>query len=312
MTNLTQPIKQNRNFWQRAWHNLTHNPVTIKELRGRMRGRRAFVVLTVYLTIVSLFASFIYLIVVANADYSTTYNTAGQAIFFTLVFIQSTLVIFIGPAFTASAISGEKERQTYELLRTTLLSPAAFVAGKLISALSYVFLLLLSSIPILSLAFMFGGIDLTELIVSQLLLAASAITFAMLGLFYSSRSRSSTAASVATYATVLFFTLGTPLMATMFLSLFSIFFLTSSPPAIISILGIYILLLGVATNLPATMFTSELFLREFNSIWGTIERIDGVDIWLFSPWYVFIALHILVSLVLYRLTVNRVARIATE
>lgn len=308
MTNLTRTTS----FWQRLWQNLTHNPVTIKELRGRMRGRRAFVVLTTYLAVVSMFAGFIYLIVIANADYTTTYNTAGQAIFFTLIFIQGTLVIFIGPAFTASAISGEKERQTYELLRTTLLSPAALVAGKLISALGYVFLLLLSSIPILSLAFMFGGIDITELIVSQILLIVSAITFAMLGLYFSSRSRSSTAASVATYAVVLFFTLGTPLLASMFLSLLGITFIAGTPPAIISIIMVYMLLIGVATNLPATMIASEIFLREFNTVWGTIERIEGVDVWLFSPWYLFIALHILASLILYRLTVKRVARIATE
>lgn len=305
-------ISKSPPLWQRLWHSLTHNPITIKELRGRMRGRRAFVVLTTYLTVVSLFAGFIYVLVVANADYSTTYNTVGQSIFFALVFIQGTLVIFIGPAFTASAISGERERQTYELLRTTLLSPAAFVAGKLISALSYVFLLLLTSIPILSLAFVFGGIALSELVISQLLLAASAITFAMLGLFFSSRSRSSTAASVATYAVVLFFTLGTPILAMMFSSLVAITFISTSPPAFFTFIAVYLLLLGTATNLPATMLVSEIFLREFNSIWGTIERIDGVDVWLFSPWYLFIILHLLAALFLYYLTVRRVAQIATE
>lgn len=310
MTNLTQPTSPT--FRQRLWHNLAQNPVTIKELRGRMRGRRAFVVLTSYLTVVSLFAGFIYLVIVANADYSTTYNTVGQTIFFTLVFIQGTLVIFIGPAFTASAISGEKERQTYELLRTTLLSPAAFVAGKLISALSYVFLLLLSSIPILSLAFMFGGIALSELIISQLLLAASAITFAMLGLFFSSRARSSTAASVMTYAVVLFFTLGTPVLASMFLSIMAISFISTTPPTFLSIILVYLLLVGVATNLPATMIAGEIFLREYNTVWGTIERIDGVDVWLFSPWYLFIIIHLLAALFLYTLTVRRVAQIATE
>jgi ABC-2 type transport system permease protein len=297
---------------QRLWHNLAENPITIKELRGRMRGRRAFAVLTAYLTVVSLFVTFIYLTVALSADYTTTYNSVGQAIFFGIVFIQATLVIFIGPAFTSGAISGEKERQTYELLRTTLLSPASFVAGKLISALSYVFLLLLSSIPILSLAFMFGGVAFSELLISQLLLAASAITYAMLGLFFSSRARSSTAASVATYAVVFFFTLGTPVLAAMFLSFLSLTFLFNNPPTPITILLMYGGLIGASTNLPATMFISEIFLREYNAVWGIIENIDGINVWFFSPWYVFILVHLIASFILYRLTIRSVARIATE
>lgn len=53
MTNL--PVKPT------LWHALRQNPVTLKELRSRMRGRRAFVVLTVYLLFMSLFLALIYL-----------------------------------------------------------------------------------------------------------------------------------------------------------------------------------------------------------------------------------------------------------
>src|SRR3954471_4906190 len=42
----------------RFWSGIT--AVSIKELRGRMRGRRAFVVLTIYLLLLSLFAFAIY------------------------------------------------------------------------------------------------------------------------------------------------------------------------------------------------------------------------------------------------------------
>ena len=44
-------------FWRlRRW---LQNPVTVKELRSRMRGRRAFVVLTVYLLLTSGFISLV-------------------------------------------------------------------------------------------------------------------------------------------------------------------------------------------------------------------------------------------------------------
>ena len=42
------------------WLHRESNPLLIKELRGRMRGPRAFIVLTVYLLLLSCFTSIIY------------------------------------------------------------------------------------------------------------------------------------------------------------------------------------------------------------------------------------------------------------
>ena len=44
----------------RKWLRRESNPLLLKELRGRMRGARAFVVLTVYLLLLSCFTSIIY------------------------------------------------------------------------------------------------------------------------------------------------------------------------------------------------------------------------------------------------------------
>ena len=118
---------------------LFDNPVVLKELRGRMRGARAFVVLTIYLALLGAFASLIY---VAVSESST--RTSGQAnvgeigrtLFGGIVAIEMLLVSFIAPAFTAGSISGEREHQTYDLLRTTLLPSRALVLGKLLSSMA--------------------------------------------------------------------------------------------------------------------------------------------------------------------------------
>ena len=44
------------------------------------------------------------------------------------------LLMFIVPAVTASAISGERERQTLDLMLTTRMSAGQIVTGKLLSA----------------------------------------------------------------------------------------------------------------------------------------------------------------------------------
>jgi ABC-2 type transport system permease protein len=108
------------------WHVLTQNPVMVKELRSRMRGRRAFVVLTIYLLAMSGLISLVYAAYASAAatPYGPDPSEAGKVVFAVVMAVQGFLVLFIGPAFTAGAITGEKERQTYELLQTTLLSPA--------------------------------------------------------------------------------------------------------------------------------------------------------------------------------------------
>src|SRR5690606_9996741 len=180
---------------------LLQNPVTVKELRSRMRGRRAFVVLTVYLTLMGLFITILYGLYsrAALQTYGPDPAQAGKAVYGAVLGVQVMLVVLLGPAFTAAAISGEKERQTYDLLRTTLLPARALVTGKLISALSYVFLLILAALPLQSIAFLLGGVSVVELVVSVLLVLVSAVAFALLGLFFSSLMRSTLGAVVVTF-----------------------------------------------------------------------------------------------------------------
>src|SRR5690242_14206967 len=85
---------------------IRRNPVALKELRGRMRGARAFVVLTIYVALMSLFAVMLYTIytVQASVNMSTTGGVVGKLIFGGVVAVELFLVCFIAPAFTSSAI----------------------------------------------------------------------------------------------------------------------------------------------------------------------------------------------------------------
>jgi hypothetical protein len=289
---------------------LAHNPVTMKELRGRMRGRKAFIILTIHLSILSLIMTLIYFgfVSAARNPYGPEPQLAGKAVFGAVVIIQAIMVLFIGPAATAGAISGEKERQTYDILRTTLLTAEEFVSGKLLSALSYVFLLVVAAIPLQSIAFLLGGIALSEIIVSQLVIGVSAVAYALLGLYASSRLRSTLAASVATYGTAIFLTIGVP-----GLMLLGVFFLESlnygGSRWIFEITMTYILVLLVSLNLPATLVMSEIVLLEESSLWGFSSSAGGYSYWIFSPWYVNVLIFAILAFVLYKVTVRRVRRI---
>jgi ABC-2 type transport system permease protein len=210
-------IVKRRRRWRRE-----SNPLLIKELRGRMRGARAFVVLTVYLLLLSCFTSIIYYAYVVGERGSgggPELAYLGRVIFASVVLIEVFMVTFITPAFTAGAISGERERQTYEMLRATLLPARKLVGGKLTSALTYMFLLILAAVPLESLAFVLGGVVAEELALALVVLVIAAFFFAAVGLFFSSVARTTLVSTVLTYATALLLTIGLPLLLLIFAGL---------------------------------------------------------------------------------------------
>ena len=143
------------------------NPVMLKELRGRMRGARGFAIITIFLTLMGFFTLLLYLLQIPQGGVVVT-GELGRELFIGVLFIELMLIIFIVPALTAGAITNERERKTYDLLQTTLITKATFVVGKLQSALGYIVLLLLSAVPLQSIAFLFGGVSEAELLLALL------------------------------------------------------------------------------------------------------------------------------------------------
>jgi ABC-type transport system involved in multi-copper enzyme maturation permease subunit len=308
-------VKEGRKGRRSPLQAIANNPVAIKELRSRMRGRRAFVVLTIYLIGMSGFISLVYLAYASSASgpFGPDPRQAGKVVFTAVLAMQVILVTFIGPSFTAGAISGEKERQTYDLLRTTLLTANAYVMGKLVSALSYVVLLIVASIPLQSIAFMLGGVAPVELFLSQLLVLAAAVTFALYGLFASSAMRSTLAASVTTFAGTLFVTIGLPTLVGIFAGFFGPLVFGTSPTswlseAMLAYAGLFL----SAANLPATLVLSEIFLLQEDTLFLFKSSFGSHSVWLFSPWPLFLLFYLLLALILYWACVRRVRRIADK
>ena len=194
--------------------------IMVKELRSRFRGRRAFVIITAYLAVLALIAYGAYVSVEPHVTIAGDFGggrtisganasaTIGQAIFTMLSVFQLLLVCFIAPAFTAGAISLEREKQTLDLLVTTPMRPGAIVIGKLFSALAFVVLLILAGIPVSALVLMYGGASVTDILQQQVVLFVSAIGFGVVGIFFSALVKRTQAATVLTYSTMLVLVIG--------------------------------------------------------------------------------------------------------
>ena len=292
------------------------NPVMLKELRGRMRGVRAAVVMTVYLGLMSGFMVLLYLISTTANRVAGTAVTGdlGRILFVGVVGIELMLIIFIAPAFTAGAITGERERKTYDLLQVTLLPQPSFVMGKLESALSYIVLLLLAAIPLQSIAFLFGGVSETEVLLAFVMLAVTAIALGSLGMFFSSVAQRTLTASVRSYTVALAVTFGLPLLLSVFLGYYS-GALTGSgtgiddSPVLETIL-IYTGLILASLNPVATSLFSQFMLIEYQEIgfWTATLSSDGSKIPLVAPWITFTIIYLSVSAILIVLSVRRMRR----
>jgi ABC-type transport system involved in multi-copper enzyme maturation permease subunit len=190
------------------------NPIMIKDFRAQMSGARAFKILTAYLLGLSVLAYAIYRILMAMANARFSYGNPqsamiGQALFVSLVFLEMAFISFVTPALTAGTISGEIERRTYDMLFATPLRPAAILWGKAVTALSYVLLLIVASIPLSSVIFLFGGVAVRDMIQAVGLFAVVAVTYSIVGVFFSALTRRTAQATVLSYAVVLLMVFGT-------------------------------------------------------------------------------------------------------
>jgi len=196
------------------------NPVITKELRGRMRGARTYWLLFGYLLLLSLILFFSYLgwwnqhsNEMERGGASAGF-TIGRTFFQTLFYSQAVMIALITPALTAGAISVEREQRTFEMLRGTILRPRSIVWGKLASSVSFVALLLTSSLPLLSLCFLLGGVSPGEVFFAYILLVGDAFLFGAVGLCWSAYAANTATATVLSYATlIVFFVVTAPFAA---------------------------------------------------------------------------------------------------
>lgn len=304
---------------------LRKNPVVLKELRGRMRGRRAFVVLTVYLLVLSGGISLAF-IPLASRPMISGYDLAirqvvGKGIFGMAVLIQFITISFIAPGITAGAIASERDHQTFDILRTTLLSARELVTGKLLAALSFLFLLLLAAFPIQSLAFLLGGVSLEEILIAALMLVTTAVALSAVGVFLSSVLKRTLAATVLGYAVSIATIAGVPLLVMLLLAVASpileIMFTGGTgdigPATAVVLAGLAWIL--VSSNPLIAAIASEAILVDAQSPWyysiplpSSAQYPNPSDLPVPSPWIGYVLGYLLLSLLLIWLSIRAVRR----
>lgn len=142
---------------------------------------------------------------------SMNYSTMLM-IYLMIAILEIILLLMIVPALTAGAISGERERQTLDMLLCTRLHPMDIIVGKLLSTLSTVLVLMISSLPCLSLVYIYGGIGLTDLVILLVGMGFTAFYAGSISISYSCAMQKTTSSTVVSYLTLLFLVFGTEMI----------------------------------------------------------------------------------------------------
>lgn len=177
------------------------NPVMQRELITNLRTHRSFALMMVYQ--VALAA-----VVLIAYPQDTRIDLAGESsaarrlidFFFVGQYVLASLM---APSFAAGAISGEKERKTYEMLLASPLQPAAIVFGKMVASLTHLVMLIIGSLPTVMLCLPLGGVSIYEVFAAYIGLMVSSILFGAIGLTCSSYFRRTAGSLVVSYLVIL-------------------------------------------------------------------------------------------------------------
>lgn len=166
------------------------NPILKKDIRVTSRSVKLSLGVFLYEAILAMI--FIMTISLIKSESTNDYYNP-QNIYKSMLYIfpvlgvtQVCIVALITPILTASSISGERERQTFDIMLTTCLSPFHIILGKVATAVIRVLLYVVASIPIMGISFIIGGLSWMTLFWYMVFITILALLAGSIGIFCSS------------------------------------------------------------------------------------------------------------------------------
>lgn len=197
------------------------NPVLLKELRQRFRSVKTSWLLALYLLVIGVFVlGFMYL----NWRNSPGFFQPNRSreLFIMLSVTQLIMLAFVIPGLTAGVISGERERQTLNVLLTTRLTPWQIIWSKLVSSSAFTVLLVVATLPLYSIVFLYGGIAPGQVLGVFGFYLVTMFLFGCIGVACSSFFKRTGVSTVTTYGLAFALSAGTGFLAVFLYELYRI------------------------------------------------------------------------------------------
>ena len=159
-------------------------PIFNREFLTVPRGGRHYVLRTAYLGTLWVVGLTAYQTIVGWTHSATLGETAhfGAVLFQLLTYyLMLPLFLFFSALSAASSVAREKDRRTFVLLLMTDLRNSEIVLGKILGSLLPIWLLLATTIPLLMLLMLLGGVGVQQVIQAVLVAAAASLAAGSLG-----------------------------------------------------------------------------------------------------------------------------------
>ncbi len=169
-------------LWLAFWHLLPANPILVRVVHGGSRRPRHLWLRVGYLGALLFVVLFSLMLTWQSGSLAELAKGASQTFKWAST-AQLMLMCFLAPVFTASAITQERDAQTFNILLSTPLSSAQIVLGSLASRLYFVIMLLLSGLPIFLMTMVYGGVTTRQIVESFALCGSTAILTGALAIF---------------------------------------------------------------------------------------------------------------------------------
>lgn len=186
------------------------NPIVKKDVKVQSRSMKICWGLFAYELILALVFFLAMSIIQGQSTYSTD-NIYSRIVWLYPALAVTQLIILgvVVPIRTASSISGEKERQTFDIMMTTSMSPFSVVMGKVMTAIVQGLFFVVASMPVMALPFIIGGMSWAYLFLFLGIAALVAFFSASIGILCSSLCKKSISAVILSYVFYIVFFLGT-------------------------------------------------------------------------------------------------------
>lgn len=178
------------------------NPVLRREGKTSLRNWKIFYAVAGYIFVVTAVAAIAIWQLMYNS-YNASFDPSEMVnVYIGLTILQLALVLLMTPSFTASSISGERERQTLDLLLVTKMSPFSIVIGKFLSGLSIIVLMIFATMPIFALIMYFGGTSGIYMLAVTAYMLLICGAFGAIAMFFSTVFRKTVISMVFTYIVI--------------------------------------------------------------------------------------------------------------
>jgi ABC-2 type transport system permease protein len=165
--------------------NIINNPIILRELITQLRKKQSFFYLFLFvgagiLAFLGFWNSFLKNQYIYPRDYTRDFLMG-------LTMIEGIILLLIAPLLSATSFCLEKERETWDLLRTSPINLASILLGKFLSSILFIWIIMLSMIPVFSLIMPFGGVSPIEITTIFCVFTEGIIIATLIGLYSSVR-----------------------------------------------------------------------------------------------------------------------------